>query len=124
MQGLVLVLDEVVNILVILSQLLLKFVLQALDLVDLHLVCRDTLLDGVDRSSHLVGHCGVQHGCKVLLSDHVIVLLTLRDVNELHHFTLLIVLEEGGNVEAEIHFIMGFLARLDHVYLLREILLV
>lgn len=93
---------------IILLQLLLELLLEGPDLVDLHLVGSDTLLDRVDGGSHLMRNCGIEHRGEVLLTDHVIVLLSLCNVNELDHFALLLIPNDGGDLHAKEDMLTAF----------------
>jgi hypothetical protein len=53
-------------------------------------------------------YCSIQHGCEVFFPDHVIKPLTFRNINELDHFTLLVILENGGYLYAEIKALLAF----------------
>ena len=61
-----------------------------------------------------MGDRGVQHSGKVFLLNDVFVSLILRDVHELDHFALLVILENGRGLKAEVKV---FFASDDHVYL-------
>ena len=102
MQSLLLLLYEMGHIGIFLRKLILQFFLENLDLVNLHLISRDALLDRIDWSSHLVGNSGIEHCGKILLTHHIVISLSLGDIDELDHFTLLVLLENCGYLKAEI----------------------
>ena len=96
-------------------------IFQALDVINFHLVGDNALLDRVDWCSHLVGYSGVQHCGEVLLTDHVIVSLPLRNINKLDHLALLVFLENAGYLEAKIETLLVIFSWLKHVYLMAEL---